>query len=71
MSAGHREYLDRRCSAPVIAWLIDNGYVADDCGVLDVTAEGKRYIRDGLMCAHRETRGAVPVTIHEQASAKG
>lgn len=47
------------------------GYVADDCGILDVTSQGKRYIRDGLMCAHRETRGAVPVMIHEQAPAKG
>jgi hypothetical protein len=54
-----RQHLERQ-SAPVIAFMIDNGWVDDDCGILNA-----RYgnIREGLLVAHRTLNGAVAVPI--------
>lgn len=54
MSAGHRKKLER-CTSPVIAWLLDAGYIADDCGVLDVTSMGRQEIARGYADALRQT----------------
>lgn len=47
-------------SAPVVAWLIDNGDVADNCGILDVTSYGRHRLRENVLVAARAVRGAVP-----------
>lgn len=62
MAAAHREHLERM-SAPLVAWLIDFGYVWDNCGILDVTGPGSRHIREAVMQGSREIRGAKPYPI--------
>jgi hypothetical protein len=47
-------------SAPLVAWLIDNEYAADNGGVLDVTPRGRAHIREAVLVGSREIRGAVP-----------
>lgn len=59
MGAAHREHLNRM-SAPLVAWLIDNGSVEDNCGILDVTPYGRQYIRESVLVGSRAIRGAVP-----------
>ncbi len=59
MGAAHREHLERM-SAPLVAWLIDFGYVWDNCGILDVTPAGSRHLREAVWEGSREIRGAVP-----------
>jgi hypothetical protein len=59
MGAAHREHLERM-SAPLVAWLIDHGDVADNCGILDVTTRGRRFIRESVLVGSRAIRGAVP-----------
>ena len=50
-------------SAPVVAWLMDNGYVVDDCGVLNLTWKGVSHIREATMTAVRTLNGAVPTSV--------
>jgi hypothetical protein len=47
-------------SAPVIAWMLDNRWVDDDCGILNA-----RYgnIREGLLVAHRAVQNMTPVPV--------
>lgn len=54
-----------RASAPVVAFLIDNGWVSDDCGILN-----SRYgnIREGLLVASRATQGMRPTGFPELGS---
>jgi hypothetical protein len=44
-------------SAPLIAWLIDNYYVADDCGILNSV---NLHLREGLIVGSRMLQGQVP-----------
>jgi len=62
MAAHHRKQLEKM-SAPVIAWLIDHGYVGEDCGILDVTLLGWHHLREARNTASRMTMGhkLVPV----------
>jgi hypothetical protein len=55
-NASIRRHLER-APAPVIAFLIDNRWVVDDCGILN-----SQYgnIREGLLVATRTLNGAVP-----------
>lgn len=54
-----RRYLEG-LSAPVVAFLIDNGWVQDDCGILNA-----RYgnIREGVLIASRATQGHIEVPV--------
>lgn len=54
-----RKYLEG-LSAPVIAWLIDNGYVYDDCGILNAY---RTSIREGVMVASRALQNMTPVAV--------
>ena len=62
MAAHHRKKLEKM-SAPVIAWLIAFDYVADDCGILDVTTKGWWHLREAINTASRSLQGhkLVPV----------
>lgn len=64
MAAHHRKQLEKM-SAPVIAWLIDHGYVSEDCGILDVTSWGWHHLKEARNTASRETMGhkLVPVPV--------
>lgn len=48
------------CSAPVIAWLLDHGYVADDCGILNTR---NYYYREGLLQASRAVQNMPQVPV--------
>lgn len=48
-----RQYLEGM-SAPVVAWLIDHKYVADDCGILNVI---NWQWKDGVRLAHSPQYG--------------
>ena len=50
-------------SAPVLAWLMDNGYVVDDCGILNVTWKGYSHIREATMTAVRTLNGTREVPV--------
>lgn len=60
MSYATRRNIERM-SAPVVAWLIDNGYIADECGTLEVTKRGRAFLMEGLRNASRHTQGHKPV----------
>jgi len=62
MSAATRRNIERM-SAPVVAWLIDNDYIADECGILEVTKRGRAFLMEGLRNASRHTQGHVPVPV--------
>lgn len=47
-------------SAPVVAFLIDNGWVDDDCGILNSHYDN---IREGLIVAGRALNGAIQVSV--------
>lgn len=59
-----RRYLEG-LGAPVIAWLIDNGYVFDDCGMLNAY---RTSIREGVLVASRATQRMAPVPLPVPAS---
>lgn len=60
-NATERAVLERM-DAPVIAWLIDHGYVADDCGILNV----KNYHwREGVRLAKDAQYGVKQVPVPE------
>ena len=59
MGAAHREWIERM-SAPLVAWLIDNGSVVDNGGILDVTDYGRRHLSESALVGSRAIRGAVP-----------
>lgn len=63
-NANIRKHLER-ASAPVVAFLLDNGWVDDDCGILNA-----RYgnIREGLLIATRTLNGAAQVKVPVPAS---
>jgi hypothetical protein len=44
-------------SAPVVALLIDTGYVEDECGVLEVTNKGWYHLKEARAVASRELMG--------------
>lgn len=58
-NAAVRKHLEK-ASAPVIAFLIAEGWVDDDCGILN-----SRYgnIREGLLIANRTLNGAAQVKV--------
>lgn len=60
MAAAHRRKLEAM-SAPVIAWLIDNDYVANEGGVLEVTTQGWYHLKEATRNASRHTQGHLPV----------
>ncbi len=60
-NAATRRALERQ-SAPVIAFLIDNGWVFDDCGILNGRFSN---IREGILIASRVLRGQVEVPVPE------
>lgn len=62
MSAHHRKRLEKM-SAPVIAWLIAFDYVADECGILEVTPLGHAHLHEARIVATRETMGHKAVAI--------
>lgn len=45
-------------SAPVVAWLMANDYVVDDCGILNLTWKGVSHIREATIVAVRSLNGA-------------
>lgn len=59
-----RRHLER-ASAPVVAFLIDQRWVVDDCGILN-----SQYgnIREGLLIANRTLNGAAQVKVPVPAS---
>lgn len=59
MSAGHREWLERM-SAPLVAWMIDNGSVVNEGGILDVTPYGRVHFREQTIVAARAIQGHRP-----------
>lgn len=59
MSAAHREWLERM-SAPLVAWLIDNGSVVDLGGVLDVTPYGRAHLQQSALVGSRAIQGHRP-----------
>jgi len=56
-NAKERALLERM-DAPVIAWLIDHGYVADDCGILNVR---NYHWREGVRLANNAQYGVARV----------
>lgn len=64
MSAATRRKIERM-SAPVVAWLIDNDYIADECGILEVTKRGRAFLGEALRNASRHTQGHQPVPMQE------
>lgn len=70
MGKAHREHLERM-SAPLVAWLIDNGSVADNCGILDVTRYGRQCIRESVLVGSRVIHGARPHPIPEGENSYG
>lgn len=54
-----RAYL-QSLSAPIVAWLIDNGYVYDDCGMLNAY---RSSIREGVLVASRTLQNMTPVPL--------
>lgn len=58
-NASVRKHLER-ASAPVIAFLINEGWAVDDCGILN-----SRYtnISEGLLIATRTLNGAAQVKV--------
>lgn len=52
-----RKYLEG-LSAPILAWLLDNGYVYDDCGILNAY---RTSISQGVQLAHHNMIRQVPV----------
>jgi hypothetical protein len=54
-----RRHLER-APAPVVAFLIDQRWVVDDCGIL-TSQYGN--IREGLLIANRTLNGAVPLPV--------
>jgi hypothetical protein len=64
MAAHHRDWLERM-SAPLVAWLIDNGSVADNCGVLDITNYGKSHFHEQIMVGIRSIQGHRPHPVPE------
>lgn len=63
-NASVRKHLER-ASAPVIAFMMDNGWVVDDCGILN-SQWGN--IREGLLIATRTLNGAAQVKVPVPAS---
>ncbi len=59
MARAHHHSLEQ-LSAPVIAWLIDNGSVVDLGGLLDVTPYGRSYLRETVLAASRATKKPHP-----------
>lgn len=60
-----RKYLEG-VSAPLMAWLIDHQYVADDCGILN----GSNYhLREGILVGSRMLQGQVQVPVPDIRSA--
>lgn len=60
-----RKYLEG-LSAPVIAWLIDHGYVYDDCGILNAY---RTSIREGVLIASRAVQNMTLVAVPDIRSA--
>lgn len=54
-----RRYLEEQ-PASMIAFLIDNGWVHDDCGILNAHYHN---IREGIMVASRATQNMTPVPV--------
>jgi hypothetical protein len=50
-------------SAPIIAWLIDFGYVANEAGVLEVTTLGWYHLREARNTASRSLQNMKPVPV--------
>lgn len=59
-----RAHLEKT-SAPLIAWLIDFGYVADDCGILN----GTWTLREGLLVGSRALQNMNPTPVPDIRSA--
>jgi len=64
-NAATRRTLERQ-SAPVIAFLIDNGWVHDDCGILNGRFTN---IREGLLIASRYLNKQREVPVPEMGRA--
>lgn len=56
-----RAHLEKT-SAPVVAWLIDGGYVDDDCGILNAKWS-RNVLREGLMTASRAVQNMQPTPV--------
>jgi hypothetical protein len=56
-NAKQRRQLERM-SAPVLAVLIEQGYVVDDGGILNLTWQGQSHIREAVLVASRTLNGA-------------
>lgn len=51
-------------SAPIVAFLIDNGWVHNDCGILNASYGN---IREGILIASRTLNGAREVPVPERS----